>query len=88
MSFAIRRIGAIIRTFSKSNGLATSATDAIGWSVSAAAESRVRMPPRHQPTGCTGAPPASSETTRTAVGITSSTQCSSPSARSLNEIAP
>ena len=51
-----------------------------------ATASRVMMPPRHQPTGWTGAPPASSDTARTAVGITSSTQCSRPSARSLNEI--
>ena len=76
------------RTCSKSNGLATIATEATGRLRSAATASSVMMPPRHQPTGCTGAPPASAEATRMAVGITSSTQCSSPSARSWKPIGP
>ena len=86
VSFDSRRIGANIRTCAKSNGLATIATDATGSLRSPATASRVMIPPRHQPTGWTGAPPASSDTASTAVGITSSTQCSRPSARSLKEI--
>jgi hypothetical protein len=85
---ARRRTGANIRTWAKSNGLATIDTEASGSLRSAAAASNVMIPPRHHPIACTGAPPASSLTTATAVGITSSIQCSSPSARSENAIAP
>ena len=88
MSCDRRRTGAIIRTRAKSNGLATMAIEASGSRRSAAAASSVMIPPRHQPTGWTAAPPWSLETARTAAGITSSTQCSRPSARSLNEIGP
>ena len=52
----------------KSNGLATSATDSTGSSGSAASASSDMIPPRHQPTSCTGRPPASSLTRRIAVG--------------------
>src|SRR3954462_181420 len=86
--FATGRIGAISRTRVKSNGLATMAMALIGSAVSAAAASSAMMPPRHQPTTWTGAPPLSSETRRIAVGSTSSIQCSSPSSRSENPISP
>jgi hypothetical protein len=82
------RIGPSRRICSKSNGLATMATEATGNERSAATASRVMIPPRHQPTGCTGTPPASAEATRMAVGITSSIQCSRPSARSWKPIGP
>ncbi len=88
MSCDSRRIGANIRTWAKSNGLATMATEETGSFWSPATASRVRIPPRHQPSGCTGAPPASSDATSTALGMTSSTQCSSPSARSEKEMGP
>jgi hypothetical protein len=76
-----------VRTFSKSNGLATIATERTGSSLPASA-SEAMIPPRHQPTTCTGSPSESSLTAATAFGITSSTQCSMPSCRSLKAIAP
>ena len=87
MSSASRRIGAIVRTFAKSNGLAINATERTGRSLPATARSDM-IPPRHHPASWTGRPAASSLTASTAPGITSSTQCSSPSCRSLNAIGP
>ena len=52
---AIGRSGATSGTLEKSNGLATSATRLTGSFGSAASASSARMPPRHQPTTCTGA---------------------------------
>ena len=79
VTFATGRIGAMSRTCVKSNGLATIATD-----VDRQRRRRRRrassdmIPPRHQPTSCTGVPPASSLTARIALGMMSSTQCSRP----------
>jgi hypothetical protein len=72
----------------KSKGLATRATEltlSCAWPATASID---MIPPRHQPTSCTGAPPESSDTASTALGMTSSTQCSSPSARSFQPIGP
>ena len=85
---AIGRSGATSGTLEKSNGLATSATELTGSARSAASASSARIPPRHQPTSCTGLPPASSLAARIAFGTTSSIQCSRPSPRSAYSISP
>jgi hypothetical protein len=87
VSDASARIGAAIRTRVKSNGLAISPTERTGRSRAAVASSAM-IPPRHQPTSWMSLRPESRTTASIAFGITSSTQCSRPSARSLNEIAP
>ena len=53
-----------------------------------AAVRSVKIPPNDQPTTCTGRPPACALTSRIAVGMTSSIQCSIPRSRSLNETRP
>ena len=63
-------------------------TDAIGRSGWSAAVSSAKMPPRLQPTRCTGRPPACALTSRIAAGITSSTQCSMPRVRLAKETSP
>ena len=78
---AIGRSGATSGTLEKSNGLATIATRLTGSFGSAASASSARMPPRHQPTTCTGAP-ASALAARITIGTTSSIQCSRPRLRS------
>ena len=87
VSSASWRNGCIMRTREKSNGLAIIATERtlVG---SPATDSSDMIPPRHQPTTCTGRPPESSWTAAIALGMTSSTQCSRPSARSLQPIGP
>jgi len=87
VSAAIALTGAMRRTREKSNGEAIVDTETTGRSSAATASSDM-IPPRHQPTSWIGAPPLSSWTAATARGITSSTQCSSPSSRSENEIGP
>ena len=78
-----------MRTLAKSNGDAMSEIELTGSDRSAATESSDMIPPRHQPTTCTSqSPPASLRTASIAFGITSSTQCSSPSCRSANPIGP
>ena len=82
------RIGATSGTLRTSTGDPTTVSDAMGSEGWSAAVSIVKIPPRLQPTRCTGRPPACSETARIASGSTSSTQCSMPSVRLRNDTWP
>ena len=63
-------------------------SEAIGRSARSAAVSRLKIPPRLQPTTWTGRPPACADTAAIASGSTSSTQCSMPSPRLRNDTSP
>ena len=86
--FSSGRIGATSGTWVTSTGEPTTVSDAIGRSGRSAAVSIAKIPPRLQPTTCTGRPPACALTSSTAAGITSSTQCSMPRARLAKETSP
>ena len=88
VSFRIGRSGATSGTCLTSKGDPTTVSEAIGRSGLSAAARAAKIPPRLQPITCTGRPPACSLTALIASGTTSSTQCSMPRLRFLNEISP
>ena len=88
VAFTSGRSGATNGTAVTSNGAATVVIDRIGSAWLSAAVSSAMIPPRHQPTRCTGCPPLCASTVRIAVGMTSSIQCSRPRCRSAKEISP
>ena len=83
------RSGATSGTRLTSTGDPTTVSEAIGRSRRSAAVSRLKIPPRLQPTTCTGRPPACCETSAMAArAATSSTQCSMPRLRLRNDTSP